>query len=182
MKTSPIFKSFLSILLCTLSTLTFAANTNYNASLSIPKDAQLLFIQVAKSGEIKTIPNQPNSYEITLKQVDPYTSYFTESPNRITGLMPTKQFFKIWQTQTAKAGTEQPNVAIETSDAKTGQRINQIFALTNPVINPKTNSIKYQAKLLANHSNTNAVPTDTKLGYTVLFIDDFHWHGNIFGN
>lgn len=182
MKKTVILKFMITSLLFAYSVFATAATSNNLDNLaSLPKDAQLLFIQIAKSGEIKAVKDQPDTYEITLRQVEPYTSYFTESPNRVTGLIPTKQFFKIWQEQNNGHG-KQPNVAMETSDTKTGGRINQILELSKPVIDTKANTIKYQAKILTSKSSNSTPLKDTKLGYTVLFIDDFNWHGNIFGH
>lgn len=174
-----IFKYVFACLLSFYNAFSFAATDAVNsAAPSIPKNAQLLFIQSAKSGEIKAVKDEKDTYVLTLHQVDPHISYFTETPNRITGFIPSKQFFKVWQSQ--NNSDNKPNVAIETSDVKNGARIHEIFELTNPVVDTKTNTIKYRAKVL-NGKEPSKLSDSTKLGYTVLFIDDFNWGGNIFG-
>lgn len=148
--------------------------TSQAAAQALPKKCQVLFVQVAKSGELKADPQQPNTYCLTLKTVEPFTSYFTDRPNRLTGLMPTSNFVAIWQNGDIKRTP--PNVAMETSNLKNGQRVNQVLELSNPIYDAQNHQISYTAKAL----NNTTVQT-MSLGYTVLFIDDFHWHGNKFG-
>ena len=148
-----------------------------NLSNMLPTNSNLLFIQVANSGEL--IPNneEPNTYRLVLKQVDPFTSYFTDRPNRSTGLVSTNQFVDIWNSET-DISKSPPNVAIETSNIQNGTKINRVLVLTNPTYDADKQEVTYTAKILGKK------PTPMKrlsIGYTVLFIDDFNWNGNKFG-
>ncbi|MBA2654778.1 MAG: hypothetical protein H0U71_06900 [Gammaproteobacteria bacterium] len=142
---------------------------------SLKENTQVLFIQVANAGELVPNKNEAGSYRLTLKNVDPFTSYFTDRPNRVTGIVPTQEFVSMWQNRDIQSSP--PNVAIETSDLKNGHKINRVFVLSNPVYDAQKQEITYSAKSLSKERTHKPI----SMGYTVLFIDDFHWHGNKFG-
>lgn len=173
MKTRSIFSLVLTLALNLF--ITTSALANMPSPAGLPKNCQVLFVQVAKQAELAPSPNQPNSYNLVLKSVEPYTSYFTDRPNRFTGLLSTANFVSFWQNEVDIQQTP-PNVAIETSNLKNGQRINQVLELSNPVYDAKKHSIIYTAKSLEGPLQP------MNLGYTVLFIDDMVWHGNKFGH
>ncbi len=151
------------------------ALANMPSPAGLPKNCQVLFVQVAKQAELAPNPNQPNSYNLILKSVEPFTSYFTDRPNRFTGLLSTANFVSFWQNEVDIQKTP-PNVALETSNVKNGQRINQVLELSNPIYDAKKHVITYTAKSLEGPLQP------MNLGYTVLFIDDMTWHGNKFGH
>lgn len=139
-------------------------------------NTSVLFIQIANQGQFIPKPGQYNTYTLKLKKVDPFTSYFTDRPKRITGILPTNQFVNLWHTKDIK--TTPPNVALETSNIQNGKRINRILVLSDPIYDVKGQEINYTAKIL----DKNAAPLgNIVLGYTVLFIDDFNWGGNQIG-
>lgn len=154
--------------------LSFSALAN-GGTPPLPNDAQVLFVQVAKSGALVAKQNQPNTYSLVLKAVEPFTSYFTDRPNRVTGLLATNNFVSIWQSENDIRKIP-PNVAMETSNLKNGNHVNQVLVLSDPVYDAKNHLITYTAKSL---NGSQLQPMN--LGYTVLFIDNFHWHGNKFG-
>lgn len=142
-----------------------------------PNNGDVLFIQVANSGQLMPSPGASNTYKLTLDNVDPFTSYFTDRPKRVTGILPTSQFVSLWHTQDIQ--TTPPNVALETLDTKNGKRINRVLVLSNPIYDAKKQQINYTAKIL----DRNAAPLgNVAMGYTVLFIDDFNWGGGKFGS
>lgn len=157
-----------------LSTTTYAQKS---LPQPLPNALDVLFIQVANSGQLIPQQNQPNTYTLILKEVDRFTSYFADRPSRVTGLIPTQDFITCWQQQRDIQQTP-PNVAIETTD-KDGNRINRVFVLSHPIYDKKHRQMTYTAKLTDNHG---VAIEKTSLGYTVLFIDDFNWNGNKFGN
>lgn len=152
------------------------------AHQSTKQNSSLLFVQIAKSASLTPISKEANTYKLTLKNVEPFTSYFTDRPDRHTGLIRTHQFIKHWNHQKDYAQTP-PNVAIESSILKSREHFNKIFELSNPIYDAKNNTVTYQAKLLDKSLlNKNTSSTPIMLGYVVLFIDDFHWDGNKFGH
>lgn len=167
----------LSLLLALVINVFFASAgmANMPSPAGLPKNCQVLFVQVAKHAELAPNPNQPDSYNLILKSVEPYTSYFTDRPNRFTGLLSTANFVSFWQNEVDIQKTP-PNVAVETSNLKNGQRINQVLVLSNPIYDAKKHVITYAAKSLEGPLQP------MNFGYTVLFIDDMVWHGNKFGH
>lgn len=142
----------------------------------LPTNSRVVFIQIANSGTLIPTGTDPTAYKLVLNQVSPFTTYFTDRPNRISGLLPTNQFVDLWHTQDIVSTP--PNVALETRDSKNGQRINKVLVLSNPIYDSKNQQIYYNAKVL--DKNINRM-NSMMLGYTVLFIDDFNWGGNKFG-
>lgn len=175
MKRTKLFKSAFTVMVILTNFLCFAAYGQKSNAANLPADCQVLFVQVAKNAQLAPSKTQPGTYNLTLKAVEPFTSYFTDRPNRVTGLLTTNNFVGIWQSE-VDIRKNPPNVAMETSNTKNGQRITQVLELSNPVYDAKNHQITYVAKSL---NNTAMQPMT--LGYTVLFIDDFHWHGNKFG-
>lgn len=173
MKKTIILKFALALSVFASSILSLTAQAN---------NAHLLFVQISKSAEITPSKDDPKSYTLTLKQVEPYTSYFTDRPSRRTGLIQTTKFINAWQQQDIQKSP--PNVALETMDVSNGGRINHVFELSSPVYNNKTHQLTYNAKLLSSKpGQQQSLPShNIKTGYTVLFIDDFNWNGSIFGN
>lgn len=175
MKKTQLIKSTIAAVAIAINFLCFAAYGQSNQLPNLPPDCQVLFVQVAKSAQLAPSKTQPGTYNLTLKTVEPFTSYFTDRPNRLTGLLTTNTFVNIWQSA-LDIRKNPPNVAMETSNTRNGQRINQVLELSNPSYDAKNHQITYVAKSL-----NNAALQPMTMGYTVLFIDDFHWHGDKIG-
>lgn len=144
-----------------------------------------MFLQSAKSGSLVPISAEKGSYLITLNNVDPYLSYFSDRPNRVTGLLPLDNFIKLWSHGSNKFDTNPPNVAIETTKIKLffdKKKATILATLTQPAYNKKTHQLSYRLTTL-----TTKLPRfkKAKLGFTELFIDGInikankfpiHWH------
>lgn len=143
-----------------------------------PTQPAYLFVQTAKAGFIQPEKTGKNRYKLTVSQVAPHMSYFTDQPFREAGAVPVNEFVANWQAGRQRSKqVEKPNVVVHAVDAKTHKRFNRIFELDHPTYDAKTQSMSYQATLL---ENQKAFVRPVTMGHTVIFIDDLHWHGNRF--
>jgi hypothetical protein len=158
--------SYLLLTVCLLNTSAYALTKTIATNV--------VFVQNAKSAELSKEVGQPGSYHLTLHKPDAFVSYFSDRPQRVTGLLASQKFLNLWDLS-SKAHFKQnpPNAALESKNA------NLIGTLTKPEYNQKTGDISYRftplntAKVVATHKN---------LGYTVLFVDDISWDPGGFGD
>lgn len=131
----------------------------------------IVFIQHAKSAELTQQADQ--SYILTLHQPSNFVSYFSDRPERLTGIIPQSKFVQLWSKQNkAKFAEVPPNIALES------EKINVVGTLQNPQIS-KNGDLSYKFKPLKADIKMQA---KQNLGYTVLFIDDVHWDPGGFGD
>ena len=142
---------------------------------AIQKNTSVLFIQNAQSSELSADTKQVNGYRLTLHKPQLYVSYFSDRPERITGILPVQKFLQFWDTKN-KAGFRQdpPNVALESS------QITLIGTLTDPQYLTKSGDISYHFTPL-NGAHIN-LKLSRNLGFTALFIDDIGWDPGGFGD
>lgn len=136
---------------------TAAAATNEataTPAATVNKNANYLFIQGAKSAELQPADATTGTYTLTLTGVRPYVTYFSDRPNRISGLLKTEKFMGEW-TKDGKSSflKDAPNVGLEgtkmhgiigTEDKSV------ILVLSNPTYDSKKDTATYTAKLLEN--------------------------------
>jgi hypothetical protein len=114
-------------------------------------------------------------YVLTLHKPELYVSFFSDRPQRITGLLPVQHFLKLWDSKNkAEFRQDPPNVALESKKA------NLIGTLTYPQYNSKTGDITFRFTPLTQIPKTFTYGQN--LGYTVLFIDDVSWDPGGFGD
>lgn len=131
----------------------------------------IVFIQHAKSAELSKQNDQ--SYLLTLHQPFYYVSYFSDRPQRLTGLISQSRFIKFWSKKDkAKFAEIPPNIALES------EKINIVGTLQNPQV-AKNGDLSYRFKPLKADIQMH---DKQSLGYTVLFIDDIHWDPGGFGD
>lgn len=134
---------------------------------------KLLFIQTAQTGTITKMANYPNTYKLQLQNVLPFVTYFSDRPNRITGLMAIGDFIKHWQKSSSSFTKDHPNAGIESviidATDKKKQTLSFVVELSKPIYSRKQKTITYTATPL---NKKMRIMHPTKLGYTSLFIDD----------
>lgn len=145
-----------------------------NKQVLVPAPTNYLFLQNAQSGVLKSTPTQ-GIYQLTLQGLQPYVTYFSDRPNRITGLMTIDTFLKEWQGN-VKSGikTVAPNVGIEGIKLHAfsrNQEVSFIMVLSNPIYDKKSNTMTYTAHPLKAQGTTNK--DNIELHDIALFIDDF---------
>lgn len=128
----------------------------------------ILFVQSAKHAAIDAIPNQPGAYRLTLDRVSPYVIYFSERPNRITGLMPNTKFAAEWKVGSNSFAKDSPNAYITSYD---GKQIHYTVELTDLTYNKAKNRFTYIIRMLPEEKAT--LPNHVNLGYTTMFVDGF---------
>ncbi len=131
-----------------------------------------LFVQSAQKAIIKR--NEDKTYTLTLKQVAPYITYFSNRPERIVKSMPLTDFLELWQARGEQGFKgNPPNVAVNGVQIKVfspNEQLSFVVELSDPHYNQRTKTLTYTAKLLP-HS-PNPLPTDELLHDITLFIDD----------
>lgn len=176
-KLTKIFLAFAGIITLIMSTLVMANQTTVDTAKP-KKNITYLFTLSANSAVVKPVNASAGEYSLTLNKVQPYVSYFSDRPNRITGLMPTSKFIQAWNPQSGGNFKQMaPNVDVE------GIKVHGIFhqkdmffilSLNNPQYNQTTHSLSFTATAL--NGDKGVMPTQTtKLHNTALFIDNSPW-------
>ncbi|BCA94133.1 hypothetical protein TUM19329_04940 [Legionella antarctica] len=140
--------------------------------VSVPPN--YMFLQNAKLGILKSTKKQ-GIYQLILTNVQPYVTYFSDRPNRITGLMSIDNFLKEWQSNvTSGFKKDAPNVGIEgikLNAFSRSQPISVVMVLSNPIYDKKANTLTYTAHEL-DAKYAPVVKDGTKLENIALFIDN----------
>ena len=140
----------------------------------------LEFIQTAPKAKLEMIPGKKGEYKITLYNPNPYVSFFSDRPKRMTGMMPIPGFLALWNNKNLanNFATIPPNGALE-SQSKImifkRHRLSLLASLSNPQYDAKNKTMTYTLSSL-NSKDPGVKQLD--LGFTVLFIDglDIHWN------
>lgn len=148
---------------------TFAVNKPGHAAPA----TNYMFLQNAETGVLKPT-TEKGTYQLVLKNIQPYVTYFTDRPKRVTGLMSIESFLNEWQSN-AKNGFKKdaPNVGIEGIKLHAfsrGQTVSVVMVLSNPIYDQKAKTLTYIAHQLNTKEAT--IKNDTKLKNIVLFIDN----------
>ena len=141
-------------------------------SASANSDSNYLFIQNAKSAEL--IPTaKPGTYQLKLLNIEPYISYFSDRPNRITGLMPITKFLNNWKLNNPNSFShDAPNAGFEGVKMHSwsfGKDIKLIISLNKPVYDSTEKTLTYTVHSLPNNNFDLTKPN--KLANVSLFID-----------
>lgn len=137
-------------------------------------NVSVVYVQNAKSSKLTIDAKQPTAIKFVLHKPELYASYFSDRPQRLTGMVELKKLLTLWNAQNkSKFYVNPPNAAIETKQS------NLIGMLSNPVYDNKTGDLTFNFKPI------KPLPADFKfgksLGYTIIFIDDVGWDPGGFG-
>ena len=127
----------------------------------------LLFLQQADSGSVKSIWHKQGCYKLTLSNLHENMLYFTDQPRRNAGNITNREFMEIWQHNTIV-----PNVALQafTVSSDNIREINLVATLTNPKYNEKNQSITYTACIIQKEQKKLNIK-QAELRSVNLFID-----------
>ncbi|MGQ3889610.1 hypothetical protein ACQUW5_11320 [Legionella sp. CNM-1927-20] len=152
-------KALIGNFLLLIANFTWAMNSNF------------LFLQHASTGEL--IKNKDNSYSLTLRDVPPCISYFTDKPKKQAGILPLSQFIELLAGKNLRNHFSAilPNATLAMMSTS-GQPQNFIALLSKPHY-IENNTITYQLKI----RSKNPVLTGN-MKYISMFIDDVHWQPN----
>ncbi len=133
-----------------------------------------LFVQAGMRGSLQPVKGQTGLYQLELRHIGKYVHYFSDRPNRITGLYPIDQFINQWNNDNSPNGFKKmpPNAALSGVDVHLlkDEPVNIVLQLSNPVYNPQKDSLTYTAKILSGEQNVAAMK---HLEQVALFIDSY---------
>lgn len=138
------------------------------------KKADILFVLLSQQGHLKKHNGKPNTYVLTLKNVNPDVVYFTDRPARYTSHIKLSKFLQEWKTGAFK--TDPPNAVMEAIRLQVGGKkeskksVSYEIMLTNPNYNSKSNLLTFEVKPLKGNSTKITKTADSD--YVALFIDN----------
>lgn len=138
-------------------------NTNY------------LFVQSAQEAKIERDEKSPHLYRVTLKNVSPYVTYFSDRPARKTNTMGIEKFVRFWGKKLSNGFSQNPPNAdlVAIPESKKGilkdNAVNFVVQLTNPSYDKKSKTLTYMAKPLQGSMQPNGTTT---FHHIFLFVDD----------
>jgi exo-beta-1,3-glucanase (GH17 family) len=104
-----------------------------------------LFTQTADGGTIEADPVEEGSYLLTLTGVSPFTTYFSERPQRNAGTVPTGEFVSGWG---AAFEGDPPNAALVfTAAAQPGEEA-AVCVISDPFYDGDAGTLVYRVKEL----------------------------------
>lgn len=122
--------------------------------VSTEKAVRLSFIQTADAALLKAIPNRSNQYALFLFNIDPYITFLSVRPNRITQLTPLENFIKAWSIDTGEMPSfekQNPNAIIVATNINGQPNKNgktYLVTLSEPRYDNKQNQMTYLVKSL----------------------------------
>lgn len=125
--------------------------TTSTTGKSVLDDMSLLFVQTASSGSF--IKNDDH-YVLTLNDVSPNTTYFSDRPIRVSGILATEKFVASWCHGTDSFDSDPPNAAINILGADSSHDV-IIVELSNPVYDGDKKTLQYDAKIIPNTLSEN---------------------------
>lgn len=177
---STLQKAIMIIACLTLFTsVAFALKNDKIINAPVKKNAQVLFVLLSQHGYLQKHNDKPNTYILTLKNVNPDVVYFTDRPARYTNQIKLGKFLQEWQTGAFK--TDPPNAVMETIRLQANGKsqhmrpVSYEIVLTNPIYNSKSNLLTFEVQPLK--GNATKIPDTANSDYVALFIDDCPWCG-----
>jgi len=116
------------------------------------------------------VKNQDKTYTLTLLDAPKYVSYFSNRPQRNTGLIPLNQFLTFWKDSKIKDSFLQipPNVALAMMPAS-GKQQNFIAVVSEPAYSDK--NVSYKLTIMGKQ------PIETgSVSHVNMFFDDIPWN------
>jgi hypothetical protein len=139
-----------------------------------PKKEFYLIIQSSHKALIeKNDVDKPGTFKLTLYDVSPYATAFTQRPIRKVELITLGELLNLWKNSDPNGFTKNPpNAAINAfiEDSGSEEHLNFFVQLIEPTYNPKKGTLTYIVKLL--EGNPTPIPDSATLKHVNLFIDD----------
>ncbi len=131
-------------------------------------NTQLLFLAAAPKAVLTQDKN--GSYELTVSNALGNMAYFTNRPERKSGLIEVDKFITLWTNKEIKNNfaTNPPNVAVAML-MENGHKQSFIAIMNKPLV--KGNLITYPLTKISK----NKITTGTSVN-TIIFIDDVTWN------
>jgi hypothetical protein len=147
------------------------AVTDITVTTSDKSQVHLLFLQEAEQAEFTARDNQ--CYQLNLSNVMRVLRFFSESPIRTVGDMPTTEYLQLWQ-----GNVTERNAALHGYSNIEKKSYSFIVTLSKPEYDQATDTMRYQA-CLTDNATEREIPA-IELSKVILFIDPFdpnNWGG-----
>jgi len=162
-------KSFTALLIVSTA---FAQSTSLAAPQTTGKvkgkPVQLLFVQSAASGTFMANPKKVGTYILTFNKTEAMTSYFSDRPGRITGLMSSQKLAEQF-VKKSSFWRDPPNAALIVTNAK-GQRETLIVELLSSTYT--SGKQVYEVQFLKQDGRIANEDIPATFSKADLFIDD----------
>lgn len=122
-----------------------------------------VFVQTAPEATI-TKSTAPHTYELSLKNIQNYTTYFSDRPSRTSSIMTLESFLNLWTKGFAK---DAPNASI--SGVSNNKMVNFPAELTKPRYDSASKTLTYVIHPLEGKESN--IPSGLHLSDVSLFID-----------
>ena len=157
---------FILLTLFIFSTTAFANN----------KAPNYLFVQSSDTAVLKVVDAKKGLYTLTLNNIPPHVTYFSDRPDRTIGLMKTSAFFNLWQKNKNNSfGQVPPNVNVEGikfHQLLNEKDVNTTVTVKNPRYDQKNNSVIYDMVVLGADKDALSKQEGT-LHHVVLVFDNW---------
>ena len=167
-------KLLITLLACVTVLISPFAQAKSLDSNSNNPEVSYMFVQTGKSGSLTPIKGKSGFYQLKLKSTGEFVHYFSDRPNRITGVYPTAQFVTQWNTNNTPDGFNKmaPNAALSALNVHLlkNNQVNIIVQLSKPTYNPQNQTMTYIAQILPGEKNINSMK---HLEQVALFIDSY---------
>ena len=134
---------------------------------------ELLFVQPAGSG---TLTQSDQGYTLSFRHDTGQTIYFSDRPERLTGLVPTAELIAQWPFEAESP----PNAALAISNAGDASTQVLVGVLSNPTWDAATATLSYDFSMLSDDiPAATPTPIPSSFDAATLFIDGSsaldHW-------
>ncbi|HXH55064.1 MAG TPA: hypothetical protein VNK03_04910 [Gammaproteobacteria bacterium] len=161
----------------TLSACTDGQSCIQNKSTTNDQELKKEFYLIIQSSHKAIIEkndvDKPGTFKLTLYDVSPYATAFTQRPIRKVELITLGELLDLWKNSDPNGFTKNPpNAAINAfiEDSGSDEHLNFFVQLIEPTYNPKKGTLTYIVKLL--EGNPAPIPDSATLKHVNLFIDD----------
>lgn len=166
------------LLIALFITLTTLVSPLVLAKSSVPSikktELNYLFVQVGTHGSLMPVKGKAGWYQLELRNVGEYVHYFSDRPNRITGLYSTAQFVNQWNNDNNPNSFNKmsPNAALSALNVHIlkHKQVNTVLQLSKPIYNPQKQTMTYMAQILPGEKN---IAPMKHLEQVALFIDSY---------
>ncbi|HEV2613625.1 MAG TPA: hypothetical protein VGV92_02825 [Gammaproteobacteria bacterium] len=129
-------------------------------AVSKPRD---VFVQTSPQATITKL-DTPHTYQLSLQNIQAYTTYFSDRPSRTSNMMTLESFLAVWNKGFAK---DAPNASI--SGIINEKMVNFPAELTQPVYDAATKTLTYIIHPLA--GTEDKIPSSLHISNVSVFID-----------
>ena len=148
-------------------------NKNMTNNQEQQKEFYLIIQSSPKAVIEKNGVSKPGTFKLTLHDVSPYATAFTQRPIRKVELITLEELLNLWKNSDPNGFTKNPpNAAINASveDSGSAEHLNFFVQLLDPIYDAKKRTLTYTVKLL--EGNPTPIPDSATLKHVNLFIDD----------